>query len=61
MDRKNPQKFFDEWLSAYTGRLHMIRQGMHIDFVQPKEEKPPLHGNRKKKADTTHKHKPAGA
>lgn len=61
MDRKDPHKFFDEWLTAYSDRLHMIRQGMHIDIVEPKENSPALHGNRKKKADTTHKHKPAGA
>lgn len=61
MDCKDPQKFFDEWLTAYSDRLHLIRKGMHVDMVEPKENKPPLHRTANKKSDTTHKHKPTGA
>ena len=45
---KDPQKFFEEWLTAYSDRLHMIRQGMRIDFVEPKENKPPVPAKNKK-------------
>jgi hypothetical protein len=58
MDRKDPQKFFDEWLNAYSDHLHMIRQGMHVDIVEPKKKSslPPT-----KKTSEPHKHKPADA
>jgi hypothetical protein len=45
---KDPQKFFEEWLTAYSDRLHMIRQGMRIEFVEPKENQPPVPAKNKK-------------
>jgi hypothetical protein len=35
MNQKDPRTYFDEWLTAYSDHLHMVRQGAGVDFVQP--------------------------
>jgi hypothetical protein len=57
MDEKDPCTFFDQWLTAYSDRLHRVRQGMHIDIVTPQETKPPLPVT---KNETTTIQKPLG-
>ena len=51
MNQKDVRKFFDEWLSAYSHRLHMVRQGRGIDLVQPESPKPPIAVSTEKSAD----------
>jgi hypothetical protein len=41
MDRKECDKFFEEWLRAYAEHLHLVRQGPRLDLLQPAEPKAP--------------------
>jgi hypothetical protein len=41
MDRKECDKFFEEWLRAYAEHLHLVRQGPRLDLLQPAEPKTP--------------------
>jgi hypothetical protein len=61
MNRKDPCTFFDEWLTAYSDRLHMVRQGMKIDFVSPKENKPLPASSKKTAKLPAHNHKSSNA
>jgi hypothetical protein len=42
MDRKECDKFFEEWLRAYADHLHLVRQGSRLDLVRPAEPETPL-------------------
>ncbi|HKD14992.1 MAG TPA: hypothetical protein VKE71_10635 [Candidatus Angelobacter sp.] len=51
MNKKDPRKYFDEWLTAYSDHLHMVRQGRCIDLAQPESPKPPIGISSEKSAD----------
>ena len=51
MNKKDPRKYFDEWLAAYSDHLHMVRQGRCIDLVQPQSPKPPIAVSGEKSAE----------
>ncbi len=42
MNKKESWKSFEEWLSAYTDRLHMVWQSKGSDLVRPDVSRPPL-------------------
>jgi len=42
MNPTDPQTFFDQWLTAYCDKLHLIRRSSPIDRVQPESPKPPI-------------------
>jgi hypothetical protein len=42
MNQKDPQKYFDQWLTAYSDHLCMVRQGAGVDLAQPTASQPPL-------------------
>ena len=42
MNQKDPRKYFDEWLTAYSDHLHLVRQGTCVDLTQPTAVKPPM-------------------
>lgn len=57
MDKKERAKHFEDWLSAYTNHLHMVRQGTAHNVVHPDPSKPPHPTGKHLKDPQTHSHK----
>jgi hypothetical protein len=42
MNKKEREKFFEEWLRAYTDHLHLLGQGPRVDLVKAPDSAPPV-------------------
>ena len=52
MNENDCRKYFEEWLTAYSDHLHMVRQGTGIDAVQPNAAQSPIGVSADKSKDT---------